>query len=194
VKRLLFLCILCVLASSLVLAQEAGTPETPGKPNFFVLFWKGFWNGFVEGLITPQVHKPFSVMGGIEYTGNDRDQMLPEVFVASDYELSRYVGLGVRGGITFGSQRPEDSLVSVMEGLIYSRFYVWDFGFIRPFFQTGIGISLDREQEYEYTDVLGEFATGVRMHWKGWYIENAFRYGYPFRIAFGMSVGHSFLP
>jgi hypothetical protein len=168
-------------------AQETGAEE---KSNFFIRFW----NGFKEGLFTPQIHKPFAVSAGMEATKNERVNMLPELFIASDYELTRYFGIGVRGGLTFGSQQPEDSLVTVMEGVIFARCYVYDFGWIRPYVQTGIGISLDREMEYEYTDVLGEFSTGARAHWKGWFMDAAFRYGYPFHLAFGLSVGHSFLP
>jgi hypothetical protein len=190
VKRLLLCVILCTLAASLIWAQEEEAPVKPAKRNFFL--W--LRDGFVNGLISPQVHKPFSVMAGIEYTQNDREQILPEMVVASDYEITPYIGIGIRGGITFGSKEPEDRLVTVMEGVVYGRFYLYDFGFIKPFLQTGLGISLDREQEYEYTDVLGEVATGVRMHWKGWYVENIFRYGYPLRWACGMSLGHSFLP
>jgi hypothetical protein len=177
---------LCVLAASLWAQEE--TEEV--KKNFFIRFW----DSFTTTLLTPQIHKPFSVMGGIEFTNNDRVAMLPELFVASDYEFSRYFGAGVRGGLTFGSSEPVDRLVSVMEGVFYGRFYVYDFGWIRPFVHAGIGVSVDREQEFEYADVLGEFGTGVRAHWKGWFLEASFRYGYPFRTAGGLSLGHSFLP
>jgi hypothetical protein len=169
--------------------QGAGGAQTP-KQNFFVRSW----TYFTTTLFAPQIHKPFSVSGGIEMTQNDRINMLPEVFIAADYELSRYFGFGLRGGFTFGSKEPADSMVSVMEGVLFGRFYVHDFGWIRPFVQTGLGISLERELEYEYTDVLGEVATGARMHWTGWFMETLVRYGYPFRMAFGVSVGHSFLP
>jgi hypothetical protein len=153
-----------------------------------------FWAGFTEILFTPQVHKPFSVAGGMELAQNDRTGMLPEIFVMSDYELSRHFGFGLRGGLTFASNKPSDQMVSVMEGSIYGRFYVYDFGWIRPFVQTGLGVSLNREQDYEVYDVLGEAGAGVRAHWKGWFLEPSFRVGYPFRMAFGMAVGHSFLP
>jgi hypothetical protein len=175
----------CISAGSLLWAQEAEP-----KRNFFLRFW----DSFTETLFTPQVHKPFSVMGGVEFTQNDRVKMLPEMYVASDYELSRYFGLGLRGGLTFGSSQPTDRLVTVMEGVLYGRFYVYDFGWIRPFVQTGLGISIDRELEFEYTDVLGEFALGARAHWTGWFLETSFRYGYPFRMAAGLGLGHSFLP
>jgi hypothetical protein len=168
---------------------DAGGRGTP-KKNFFLRVW----NGFTETLFTPQIHKPFSVAGGIELTQNDRTGLLPELFVMSDYELTRYFGVGLRGGLTFGSTQPEDRLVSVMEGVLFGRFYVYDFGWIKPFVQTGLGLSIIREQEYEYTDILGEAALGVRAHWKGWLTEASFRYGYPFRLAFGLSFGHSFLP
>jgi hypothetical protein len=158
--------------------------------NFFVRAW----NGFTETLFTPQIHKPFSVAGGIEMTQNEREGMLPELFVISDYEITPFFGLGLRGGMTFGSKRPDDRLVSVMEGVVFGRFYVHDFGWIKPYVQTGIGISLDQEMEYEYTDVLGEAALGARAHWKGWFMDAGFRVGYPFRTAFGLSFGHSFLP
>jgi hypothetical protein len=180
-KRFALCALLCVLAAS------AWTQE---KENFF----KRFWSTFVEVLFTPQIHKPFSVAGGIEYTQNDRERFLPELVVIADYELSRYFGFGLRGGLTFGSREPEHSLVSVMEGVVYGRFYVYDFGWIRPFVQAGIGVSIDREQDYEYTDVLGETAGGARAHWKGWFLEAVIRYGRPFRFAFGLSFGHSFLP
>jgi hypothetical protein len=189
-KRLLLCVMYCILTASLVYAQEAG-PEAPAKKrNAFVRFWKGF----TESLLAPQIHKPFSVAGGIEMTQNDRVAFLPEIFVISDYELSPYFGIGVRGGLTFGSREPEDRLVSVMDGVVFGRFYVYDFGWIKPFIQTGVGISIDQELEYKYTDISGEFAAGVRAHWKGWFLETAFRCGYPFRLACGMSVGHSFLP
>ena len=181
VRRIL-LCLLFAGGAALAGAQE--------KDNFFLRFW----NGFKEGLFTPQIHKPFAVYGGIELTNNDRIRMVPEIFVASDYELSRYFGFGVRGGLTFGSPEPEDRLVSVMDGAVYGRFYVYNFGWIRPYVQTGIGMSMDREMEYDYTDVLGEFAAGARAHWKGWFMDAGLRYGYPFRMAFGLSLGHSFLP
>ncbi|MDR2768859.1 MAG: hypothetical protein LBB82_11105 [Treponema sp.] len=140
------------------------------------------------------IHKPFSVAGGIELTQNDRVSILPELFVMSDYELSRYFGFGIRGGLTFASNKPSDRLVSVMEGVLYGRFYVYDFGWIRPFIQTGVGVSVNREQEYEVYDALGEVNFGARAHLKGWFIESSFRAGYPFRVAFGLAVGHSFLP
>lgn len=154
----------------------------------------GFLAFSQESFFAPHMHKPFAVMVGIEISQNDRVNMLPEVYAASDYEFTRYFGIGVRGGITFGSREPDYSLVAVMEGVFYGRFYLYDFNWIRPYLQTGIGISLDREQEYEYTDTLGEFAVGTRAQWKGWFLDLAFRYGYPFRIAYGMSLGRSFLP
>jgi hypothetical protein len=81
-----------------------------------------------------------------------------------------------------------------MEGALFGRFYVYDFGWIRPYLQTGVGISMVRELDYEYTDILGEFATGARAHWKGWFMDLMYRYGYPFRMAVGLSIGHSFIP
>jgi hypothetical protein len=195
-KRLAAAALFCVLIVLPACAQEEApsVPEAAEAPaarsNFFVRFWRGF----AETLFTPQIHKPFSVAAGIEASQNDRLNLLPELFVASDYELSRYFGLGVRGGITFGSGEPTDRIVSVMEGAFYGRFYLYDFGWIRPYVQTGLGISIDREQEYEYTDILGEFAAGIRAHYTGWFLDANARYGYPFRIAFGVSLGHSFLP
>jgi hypothetical protein len=204
-KRLIAAALLCAFALFPAWAQEeapsvAAIPEAPAasealaapeaRPNFFVRFWRGF----AETLFTPQVHKPFSVAAGMEVSQNDRIHFLPELFVASDYELSRYFGLGLRGGMTFGSSEPTDRIVSVMEGVFYGRFYVYDFGWIRPYVQAGIGISLDREQDFEYTDVLGEAAAGVRAHYTGWFLDAGVRYGYPFRAGFGMSLGHSFLP
>jgi hypothetical protein len=183
-----------MLAAFAAGAQEEPPPSPPKestqKNNIFVRFW----NGFTRTLLAPQIHKPFSVAGGLEMTQNDRVDFLPEMVVISDYELSPYFGLGVRGGITFGSKEPDHRLVSVMEGVFFGRFYVYDFGWIKPFVQTGLGISLDQELAYKYTDILGEFALGARAHWKGWFMETAFRCGYPFRIAAGVTVGHSFLP
>lgn len=179
-KRFVLCALFCILAAT------AWTQER----NFF----KRFWNNFVEVLFTPQIHKPFSVAAGIEYAQNEREHFLPELVVIADYELSRYFGIGVRGSITFGSKQPEHALVSVMEGVGYGRFYPYDFGWIRPFIQVGIGISADSEQDYQYTDVLGETSAGVRAHWKGWFLEAVIRYGYPFRLAFGLGLGHSFLP
>ncbi|MDR1105543.1 MAG: hypothetical protein LBL44_04230 [Treponema sp.] len=187
-KRLLLLTVMGVCVCALAAAQATDGPDAPKKG------FAKFWAGFTEILFTPQVHKPFSVAGGIELTQNDRTSMLPEIFVMSDYELSRYFGFGLRGGLTFSSNKPEDQLVSVMEGSLYGRFYVYDFGWIRPFVQTGLGVSVNREQDYEVYDVLGEVSMGARAHWKGWFLEPSFRVGYPFRLAFGMAVGHSFLP
>jgi hypothetical protein len=204
-KRFLAAALLCALVLIPAWTQEEIPESLPqeevsvslpqeevsaSRPNFFVRFWRGF----AETLFTPQIHKPFSVAAGIEAAQNDRVNLLPQIFIASDYELSRYFGLGVRGGLSFGSSEPTDRIVSVMEGAFYGRFYVYDFGWIRPYVQTGIGISVDREQEFEYTDVLGEFGLGVRAHYTGWFLDTGFRYGYPFRIAFGLSLGHSFLP
>ena len=191
-KRLLVLVLFCVTARLYAQDVDAAAEQTAVKerPNFFV---RG-WNIFLDGLLAPQIHKPFSVLGGIEFTQNDRANMLPEVYIAADYEFTRYIGFGVRGGMTFGSRQPQDSLVSVMEGVMYGRFYAYDFGWIRPFLQGGLGISLNREQEYEYTDVLGEMAVGLRAYWKGWFLETSCRYGFPFRVAAGLGVGHCFLP
>jgi hypothetical protein len=180
---------ICVLAASPAFSQQKG-----GAWASVGAFFSRFWNGFTETLFTPQIHKPFSVAGGIEITQNDRVNFLPELTVTSDYELTPYFGVGLRGGMTFGSTEPEDRMVSVLEGAIFARCYVYDFGWIKPFVQTGVGISIDQEMEYEYTDILGEFALGARAHWKGWFLDGAFRTGYPFRMAFGMSFGHSFLP
>jgi hypothetical protein len=192
-KRLalcLFLCILAVPAAFPQQQKDRGGGFWNSVGNFF----SRTWNGFTETLFTPQIHKPFSVAGGIEMTQNEREGLLPELFVISDYELTPSFGLGLRGGMTFGSKRPDDRLVSVMEGVFFGRFYVCDFGWIKPYVQTGVGISIDQEMEYEYMDVLGEFALGVRAHWKGWFMDAGFRGGYPFRTAFGLSFGHSFLP
>jgi hypothetical protein len=81
-----------------------------------------------------------------------------------------------------------------MEAVFYERFYVYDFGWIRPFIQTGLGLSIDREEEYKVNDFLGEVAIGARAHWTGWFMEMSVRYGYPFRFAGGLAFGHSFLP
>jgi hypothetical protein len=157
-------------------------------------FFGRFWGNFTEVLFTPQIHKPFSVSGTLELTQNDRLHLLPEISITADYELSRYFGFGLRAGLTFASNQPIDKLVTVMDAAVFGRFYVYDFGWIRPYVETGLGISIDRELEYEYTDVLGEAGAGARAHWKGWFMEANFRYGYPFRFAFGLGVGHSFLP
>jgi hypothetical protein len=186
----LFLCILAVPAAFPQQQKDRGGGFWTSVGGFF----SRAWNGFTETLFTPQIHKPFSVAGGIEITQNERDRILPEFFIISDYELTPYFGAGIRGGMTFGSQRPDDRLISVMEGVFFGRFYVYDFGWIKPFIQTGVGISMDQEREFDYTDVRGEFALGARAHWKGWFMEAGFRCGYPFRTAFGMSFGHSFLP
>jgi hypothetical protein len=187
VKRFAAAALLCALIILPAPAQE----EVPAsQPNLFVRFWRGF----AETLFAPQIHKPFSVAAGIELAQNDRVHFLPELFVASDYELSRYFSMGIRGGITTDSGEPADRIVSVMEGAFYSRCYVYDFGWIRPYVQAGIGMSIDREQEFEYTDILGEAAAGVRAHYTGWFADANVRYGYPFRVAFGISLGHSFLP
>jgi hypothetical protein len=166
---------------------QAGDAKEPG-------LLKRFWIHFTEVLFTPQIHKPFSVAGGVEMTQNDREKLLPELYIMTDYEFSRYLGFGVRGGLTFGSDQPIDKLVTVMEAVFYERFYVYDFGWIRPFVQTGLGLSIDREEEYEVTDFLGEAAIGARAHWTGWFMEMSVRYGYPFRFAGGLAIGHSFLP
>jgi hypothetical protein len=187
-KRFLLCGFFCVLAVSLACAQEEGAGKA--KSGLF----NRFWNGFTETLFTPQIHKPFSVSGGIELTQNDRKDLLPEFFATADYELSRYFGFGARAGLTFASNQPIDKMVTVMEGVGFARFYLYDFGWIRPYLQTGLGLSIDREQDYEYTDILGEAALGARAHWTGWFLEANFRYGYPFRFAFGLSFGHSFLP
>jgi hypothetical protein len=185
-----------MLALSAVYAQEgealsrADPASGAEEPGFFARFWAGF----KETLFAPQIHKPFSVSGGYELTQNDRSSMLSEMYVMADYELSRNFGLGLRGGLSFGSSAPDHKLVTVMEGVFFMRLYIHDFGWIKPFVQTGLGISIDREQEYEYNDVLGEAALGIRAHYKGWFMETGFRYGYPFRLAFGAGFGHSFLP
>jgi hypothetical protein len=197
-KRLLLCAIICILAGSFIWAQEEAEADISigdeVQEKYQKNAWTRFWHGFGVTLLTPQVHKPFSVFGGIEISQNDRVHYLPEIFVASDYELSPNFGIGVRGGMTFGSKEPADSIVSVMEGVIYGRFYVYDFGWIKPYTQAGLGISVDRELGYEYNDFLGEFAVGVRAHYTGWFLDASFRYGYPFRMGGGISIGHSFLP
>jgi hypothetical protein len=186
VKRFLLLAVLCVSSVSLVRGQEA-----EAKTGFF----SRFFGNFKENLLAPQtIHKPFAVAAGVEATQNDRNKILPELYLLSDYELSREFGFGLRVGLTFASSQPIDRLVTVMEGVIYGRFYVYDFVWIRPFVQVGLGISIDREEEYTYRDKLGEAALGARAHYKGWFAEASFRYGYPFRMAFGLGIGHSFLP
>ncbi|MDR2768221.1 MAG: hypothetical protein LBB82_07845 [Treponema sp.] len=182
-KRLALLVLL--LTATLAFAQEEEK-----RPNAF----KRFFGDFKENLFAPQPHRPFSVGFGAELTQNDREDLLPEIIIYSDYELSRYFGMGVRGGLTFASRQPFDRLVTVMEGVFYQRVYIYDFGWIRPFVHTGIGISIDSEEEYKMNDVLGEAAIGLRAHYKGWFAEMAFRYGYPFRFAIGLSVGHSYIP
>jgi hypothetical protein len=189
VKRLLLCVVFCILAAASALAQNEVQEKVKGNNG-----WSRFWRGFANTLLTPQIHKPFSVAGGIEFTQNDRVSSLPELFVTADYELSPYFGIGLEGGMTFGSKQPADRLVSVMEGIIYGRFYVYDFGWIKPYTQVGLGISIDRELEYEYNDVLGEISIGARIHYTGWFLDTSFRYGYPFRIGGGISIGHSFLP
>ncbi|MDR1390430.1 MAG: hypothetical protein LBJ31_10705 [Treponema sp.] len=184
-KRVTLLVVL-LLACSALFAQEADAKKTGRVKQFF--------GNFKENLFSPQPHRPFSVGAGLELTQNDREDMLPEIIIYSDYELSRYFGMGVRGGLTFASRQPTDRLVSVMEGVFYQRAYLYDFGWIRPFVHTGIGVSVAREEEYKYTDFLGEAALGLRAHYKGWFAEMIFRYGYPFRFAVGLSVGHSYIP
>jgi hypothetical protein len=189
VKR--FLCCVCLglcLSAFLSAQTTDGEDEEPKKG------FARFWANFTEVLFTPQIHKPFSVAGGLELTQNERVNFLPEMYVMGDYELSRFFGFGVRGGLTFGSKQPEDRLVSVMEGVIFGRFYLYDFVWIRPFVQTGIGVSIDREQGYEVYDPLGELALGARAHYTGWFLEASLRVGYPFRLSFGLAAGHSFLP
>jgi hypothetical protein len=200
VKHFLLFIIFCALAEAPAWAQSPSQAETQDAAESSAMteedpgFFKRFWNHFTDVLFTPQIHKPFSVAGGIEMTRNDRAKFLPELYLMTDYEFSRYLGFGIKGGISFGSNEPADKLVTVMEAVFYERFYVYDFGWIRPFVQTGIGLSIDREQEYEVNDVLGEVAIGARAHWTGWFMEMSVRYGYPFLFAGGLAFGHSFLP
>jgi hypothetical protein len=213
VKRLLLCMIICTCFGVFAAAQTAeGESDTPAASAAAIAdatadatdradssdtpkkgFAK-FWSNFTDVLFTPQIHKPFSVAGGLDLTQNDRVNVLPELYVMGDYELSRFFGFGLRAGLTFGSSQPSDRLVSVMEGVIFGRFYVWDFGWIRPFVHTGLGVSVNREQEYEVYDALGELGFGARAHWTGWFLEGSFRVGYPFRLSFGLAFGHSFLP
>ena len=182
-KRFVLTAVFFLLAASFGFAQSGGG------------FFSRFWSTFKTNLFAPQeIHKPFSVAGGMEITQNDRDKLLPEVFVLADYELTREFGFGLKAGLTFASRQPIDRLVTVMEGELYGRFYVYDFGWIRPFVQAGLGISVDREEDYTYNDILGEATVGARAHYLGWFAEASFRYGYPFRLAFGLGIGHSFLP
>ncbi|MDR1626625.1 MAG: hypothetical protein LBT33_08795 [Spirochaetia bacterium] len=156
--------------------------------------WGRFWDKFVELLLTPSIEKPFSVGAGMELTQNTRSGLVPEVFAGIDYDIDRMLAFGVRGGMTYGSKEPADSQVSVMEGVVFSRLYVYDFRWIRPYAQVGLGASTIREVDYEVTDVLGEGAVGARAHFLGWFADIGVRWGYPFRAGFGIEVGHSFLP
>jgi hypothetical protein len=157
-------------------------------------FWDRFWDRFVELLLTPSIEKPFSVGAGMELSQNARSGLVPEVFACIDYDIDRMLAFGVRGGMTYGSKEPADAAVSVMEGVFFSRFYVYDFTWMRPYAQVGLGAATIREVDYEVTDVLGEGAVGLRAHFLGWFADLGFRWGYPFRTAFGIEIGHSFLP
>jgi hypothetical protein len=170
-------------------ATDAGNSEEEEKSFFYDI-----WDNFVERLFSPQIQKPFSVGVGTELTQNARKGLVPEVFAAIDYDFDRFLAFGVRGGMTYGADEPKDSLISVMEGVFFSRFYVYDFGWVRPYTQVGFGVSSAREVDFEVLDVLGEGAVGGRAHFLGWFADISFRWGYPFRTAFGIEVGHSFLP
>jgi hypothetical protein len=187
VKRITLLVLLCAAMAVPAFSQETAELK---DGNWFTRAW----GRFTTLLFTPQVHKPFSVGGGIEVTQNERSGVLPEISAVIDFEYSRYVALGVRGGLTVWSRQSTDSLVSSMDALGFARFYPYDFGWIRPFVQAGVGISEIREVEYEVYDPIGEAALGARAHLTGWYLEAIFRYGYPFRFAGGLFFGHSFLP
>jgi hypothetical protein len=142
----------------------------------------------------PEIHKPFSVGTGMEINQNVRVGVVPALFICIDYEINRILDFGVRGSMTYFNSAPADALISAQEGVFFTRFYVYDFGWIRPYVHTGVGVSSAREQDYVVEDVLGEAACGIRAHWRGWFADLSFRFGYPFRMGAGLLLGHSFLP
>jgi hypothetical protein len=163
-----------------------------------VIFTAGLFPVFSQTpagyLASGEIHKPFSVGAGIEMNQNVRVGVVPALFICIDYEIDRLLDFGVRGSMTYFNSAPADALITAQEGIFFARFYVYDFGWIRPYMHTGLGVSSAREQDYVVEDVLGEAAFGTRAHWRGWFADLSFRFGYPFKVGIGLLFGHSFLP
>jgi hypothetical protein len=151
------------------------------------------------------VFKPFSVGSGMEINQNARHIMVPEIVLSLDYEITPIVTIGLKVGMTEWADTEEHETISVMEGVFIGRYYLYPFLFgagkkkpipiqIRPYIQTGLGMSYSREIDYTVLDYLGEAAIGGRFHFSGWFADLGVRYGYPFHYGVNLILGHSFLP
>jgi hypothetical protein len=137
---------------------------------------------------------PLSVSAGGEMNRFSRYDWSPGAQVLLDYKLDEVLSLGLKGGysVTFGTEDYET--VGTVELALIERFYLFNWGWGRFYFQGSLGAVIVREEDYQTVSALGSGTVGFRLFAKYWFIDIYGSYGSPMVFDGGILVGHSFIP
>jgi hypothetical protein len=124
---------------------------------------------------------------GIEGNLNSRQDMALGENLTFDYEINRFLALGIKLGANQNFKR-----LQIWEPEAFIRWYFMDLSGPKLFIQGDLGASIIYYRSDLYPVIMGGISGGIRFPLNNWYVEPYIRGGYPFILGAGICAGYRF--